>query len=75
MTTQQMQQQIDTRTHGTGQGTVKLRDVRGDVEIEVRVIQPRWIFGRFEILVEPIAGAGQWWMEFDGLHPAATTAA
>lgn len=70
MTTPEMMTEIDTRTRGTNRGSVTLRGLAEGVRasIAVRILRPRWLFGRIDVLVTPVAGTGNWWVDLDSLR-------
>jgi hypothetical protein len=64
MTAVQMLQEVTDKTNGTGKGKVSM----DGMWVNVKVIDARKVFGRVDVLVTPISGEGQSWIQLDRLQ-------
>ncbi len=66
MTAAQMIQEVIKKTKGTGEGIVDIDGLR----VMVKVIDSRKVFGRCDVLVTPVSGEGQKWIDLARLSHA-----
>lgn len=71
LTQRLMDSEVSARTRGTGQGVVKMEL---SLSVAVRVLDARSNFGRVDVLVTPIAGSGERWIDLSRLHPTVIAA-
>lgn len=65
MTTQQMLDDISARTGGTGEGVITAAD---GLFVGVKILDARRSFDRIDILVTPLAGHGEKWVNVERLQ-------
>ncbi len=57
--------EVQERTNGTGIGNIYL----DGLTVRVRVLDAKTVVGRIEVLVTPIEGSGERWVNLDSLVP------
>jgi hypothetical protein len=64
MTAKEQAQAVSERTKGTNEGFINFDGLK----VKVKVIDSRKSFGRDDVLITPIAGSGEKWIDLNSLQ-------